>query len=114
MASNIFEHWEYTTEHPGGVKIGETIVETKPIVLTDKRFRKYAAKQLGSAAAVGVIYKNASASANGDVQFAFMAWSKAQSFEKSEVETLASILVVNGVMTETQRLALIGVNWPEA
>ena len=87
---------------------------TKPIVMTDKQFRKYAAQKLGSEAAVGLIYKAASASADGDVQYAFMAWSKAQTFEKAEVVALTAVLVTGGIMTQAQRLTLIGADWPEA
>lgn len=86
----------------------------KPITMTDKQFRKYAAQKLGSAAAVGLIYKAAAASADGDVQYAFMAWSKAQTFEKAEVEALTAVLVTAAIMTGAQRDKLIGANWPEA
>ncbi len=95
-----------TTNHPDP--------PTRPITLTDKQFRKFAAQQLGSAAAVGAIWKAASASADGDVQFAFMAWSKAQTLEKAEVEQLSAVLVAGGCMTAQQRDKITGANWPEA
>lgn len=86
----------------------------KPIVMTDKQFRKYAATQLGSNAAVGAIWKAANASTDDDVKFALMAWTKAETFEKSEVVGLTTLLVNGSCMTSNQRLALVGPgNWPE-
>ena len=81
-----------------------------PAILTDKQFRKYAAQTLQSAAAVGSIWKAAQASADPDIQFAFMAWSKAQTFEKNEVESLTASLVPS-CMTAVQRTAILN-NWP--
>lgn len=84
-----------------------------PVIMTDRQFRKYAAQHLGSSAAVGTIYRNTGASVDSDVNYAFMAWSKAQTYDKSEVATLTSALVTGGIMTSAQRNALLS-NWPEA
>ena len=84
-----------------------------PIIMTDKQFRKYAAQQLGSSAAVGAIYTAAQTSNDADVKFAFMAWSKAQTYEKAEVSALCTALVAGSCMTSQQRTALLA-NWPEA
>ena len=89
-------------------------VPVTPVIMTDKQFRKYAAQKLGGAAAVGLIDIAAEASANGDVRFAYRAWTKAQTFEKDEVESLTAVLVAGNCMTNAQRNAIIGTNWPQA
>lgn len=85
----------------------------KPIVMSDKQFRKFAAQQLGSSADVGAIWKAANDSTDSDVKFALMAWSKADTFEKSEVAALTTLLVAGGCMTANQRTDILG-NWPVA
>jgi len=104
---------QHIIHHPDGTS---TVVATwpdAPRVMTDKQFRTYAAQQLGSPSAVGAVWKAARDSTDPDVQFAFMAWSKAQTYEKSEVAQLCSALVAGGCMTAQQRTALLSA-WPEA
>lgn len=88
------------------------LVAKEPAILTDRQFRKFAAQKLGSAAAVGAVYSAARASNDPDVQFAFMAWTKAELYEKAEVAQLAAALVAGGCMTAQQRTALVG-SWPD-
>jgi len=98
------------------VDLGEVQVPApaaKPITMTDKQFRTYAAQQLGSASTVGAVWKAAKDSTDPDVQYAFMAWSKAQTYDKTDVAQLCSALVSGNCMTPQQRTALLNA-WPEA
>jgi hypothetical protein len=89
----------------------QTPLPAVPITMTDKQFRAYAAQRLGSASAVGTVWKAAKDSTDPDVQYAFMAWSKAQTYDKADVAQLCSALVPT-CMTSQQRTALLA-NWPE-
>jgi hypothetical protein len=89
------------------------IVTPKPIIMTDKQFRKHVQQQLGGGV-YGQAFKAASQSNNGDVLDAYAAWSKATTYEKSEVAAFTAALVSEGILTSQQRTLLVGAdNWPE-
>lgn len=50
-------------------------------------------------------------SASGAVRFAFARYEAAQTFEKANTETLTSLMVGAGVMTDAERAAILD-NWP--
>jgi hypothetical protein len=92
----------------------EREVETKPVIMTDKQFRKHVQNQLGGGV-YGQAFKAASQSTNGDVLDAYAAWSKASTYEKADVAAFTAALVSDGILTAQQRTLLVGSNnWPEA
>jgi len=105
----------YGADSPQAGQIKEIIQHPDPdpvaAVLTEKQFRLFTTQILGSPDAVGSIWKLASTSLDNKVQYAFMAWSKAITYELNDVIQLTSVLTAGGCMSAQQRDLLIN-NWP--
>lgn len=119
MGTHTIEHWEYSEENPQGVKVGETTVETTPIIMSKTTFNKYVANVLGSgdfmAGADAFQALLATCKAKTDrVGFCYTQYTAASTFEKSEVQLFTDAMVAADpqIMTEQQQTAILG-NWPE-
>jgi len=120
MGTKIVESWEYSDEYPKGIKVGETTVETKPLVLSKTAFQDYAVSQLGGGltgmARFTQIMDATKASTSDAVRFAFARYEAALTFEKTNTDTLTAVMEADnstGQITSTERAAILD-NWPTA
>jgi hypothetical protein len=111
----------YGSGHPQAGQIKETISHaSNPRILSKTAFQDYAISQLGGGA-TGMarfteIMDATRDSVNGAVRFAFARYEAAQTFEKTNTETLTAIMAADsqaGHITSAERTAIID-NWPAA
>jgi len=90
------------------------VITPKPIIMTDKQFRKFVQSKLGPGV-YGKAFRDASTSNDPDVMDAYAAWFKADTYEKADVSAMTQALQNAGIITAAQRDALVkNGNWPEA
>lgn len=83
---------------------------SRPVELGDRAFRKLCQGTIGFEA-FGNIITAARESDDGNARGVYAAWLKAETFSKSDVESLTTKLVDAEIMTSEQRTTLLG-GWP--
>ena len=127
MGTKVIEYWEYSPAHPNGVKTGETIIPTVPIVLTKKDCRLRVIQGLMTAngsnnsaarARMQNIREQVQAltpdtDAKRRARGAYDAWLEDATFTKVEFQTIISDIRGGTDMTAGEETA-INADWPEA
>lgn len=110
MGTKINEMWEYSAAHPLGIKVGEVVVETFPLVLSKTAFMDLCWGKLGLARFDEIIDK--CQTTPGNMRSVARRYDAALTFNKTTTKTLLAMLVTAGMLQQAEADAVLNA-WPE-